>query len=201
VIVVVGSAGLRPAEGDERDPSPVGRAADIAHAASTAGATVEVVAKVGEDGAGDAYVLALGRAGVGHAAVLRDPTIRTPTGSGQQDGVVPEAADLELALRYLTDFRVVVLAEPLDPAAARVLAEAVEFAGSHLVAALPPAADTTGLPAAATLFEAPADDSDGGFGAFVGLYAAGLDRGMSPEQAFGEAVAKTGWERTAEDDL
>ena len=202
VIVIVGSAGLRPAQGDERDPSLVGRAPDIARAAAAAGADVELVARVPDDDRGDALLLALSRAGVGHAAVLRDAAKRSPADDDGQDTFELESADIELALRYLTDFRVVVLAKALHGSAGKVLAEAVAFAEAHLVAALPADVDTSLLPASATVLEAPEDDGEGYFGALVGTYAAALDRGLSPEQSFRDAVATSGWEPVAaEDDL
>jgi len=197
VIVVVGSAGLRPAQGDERDPSLVGRAPDIARAAAAAGAAVELVTKVPDDDTGDAVVIALGRAGVGHAAVLRVPAGSAPADDDRQKNARLEGADLELALRYLTDFRVVVLAEAIDGSARQVLAEAVDFAGAHVVAALPAGTDTSFLPRAATALEAPADDGEGYFGALVGTYAAALDRGIAPAQAFREVMSASGWEPVA----
>src|SRR5947208_890834 len=196
VIVIVGSAGLRPAQGEERDPSLVGRAPDMARAAAAAGADVELVARVPDDDRGDDLLLALSRAGVGHAAVLRDAAKRSPADDDGQDTFELESADIELALRYLTDFRVVVLAEAFSGSAGKILAEAVAFADAHLVAALPAGADASLLPASATVLEAP-EDAEGYFGALVGTYAAALDRGRSPEQSDELAhVRQTGIEPT-----
>ena len=55
-----------------------GLAADVAAAAQARGAQVELVGKIGDDGAGDAVVVAFGRAGIGHAALLRDAARPTP---------------------------------------------------------------------------------------------------------------------------
>jgi len=55
-----------------------GMAVEVAAWAQRRGGQVELVGKVGEDGAGDAVVLALGRLGIGHAALLRDPVRPTP---------------------------------------------------------------------------------------------------------------------------
>jgi hypothetical protein len=50
-----------------------------------------------------------------------------------------------------------------------------------------------GIPDDATVLEAPAADPDGGFGAVVGAYAAALDRGTAPADAFAAASAGSGW--------
>ena len=72
VIVVLGPAGA----GRRRGQS-AGTAGLIAMAARGAGGSVELVGSVGDDATGDEVVVALGRAGIGHAAVLRDPTADT----------------------------------------------------------------------------------------------------------------------------
>ncbi len=76
MIVVIGL----PAYSETPDPvgAAAGLAVDIAAAARSRGAAVELVGKIGDDGAGDAVVLGLGRLGVGHAALLRDPARPTP---------------------------------------------------------------------------------------------------------------------------
>lgn len=87
MIVVVGSVTLH------AEPSGTGRAAglaaEIAAAAAVAGSGVELVARIGDDGAGEELLLALGRARVGHLAVLRDPahaTALAPQAPGDGDG-------------------------------------------------------------------------------------------------------------------
>jgi hypothetical protein len=104
-----------------------------------------------------------------------------------------EPADLELALRYLVDFRVLVIAEDLSIAAAAVVSDAAGFAGAHVVAATEPSL-ASALPADSTVFEPPADDSDGEFARLVAGYAVALDQGEAPEPAFRGAVAERGWE-------
>jgi sugar/nucleoside kinase (ribokinase family) len=76
MIVVVGL----PAYADSPDGEKCagGMAVEVAAASKGRGGQVELVGKVGEDGAGDAVVLALGRLGIGHAALLRDPVRPTP---------------------------------------------------------------------------------------------------------------------------
>ncbi len=225
-----------------------GLAVDVAAAAAALGSSVELVGKVGDDGAGDAVVLALGRLGVGHAALLRDPARSTPVLSavavvtepeavdmaaaargadapaagalagdalagdgGDDDGpraeveLLPadpaarpglEGGDISLALRYLAEMRVVVLAEPLPEAAVEAVVEGAAFAGARLVVLLPPGATPPPLPPEATLLEAPAVD-DGSFGRVVGAFAARLDAGTEPAAAFAEAVKASGWEPVA----
>jgi hypothetical protein len=246
MIVVIGLpayAGSADGEG-----SAGGLAVDAAAAAAVRGSSVELVGKVGDDGAGDAVVLALSRLGVGHAALLRDPARSTPVlsavpvalGSEAADGaggalagddltadalvagapagergdeapqveveLLPtdpaarpglEAGDISLALRYLAETRVVVLAEPLPEAAVAAVVEGATFAGARLVVLLPPGATPPALPPDATLLEAPAVD-DGSFGRVVGAFAAGLDAGTEPAAAFAEAVRASGWEPVAD---
>ncbi len=74
MIVVVGNPVWRAAE----PAGPAGRACDIAVEAARRGTSVELVGRTGDDPAGDALLLALGRAGVGHVAMLRDPSRATP---------------------------------------------------------------------------------------------------------------------------
>ena len=116
--------------------SPVGRSVDgeilaggmssrVALAAARAGAKVQLVGKTGDDATADAVVLDLARGGVGHVALLRDGSRATPletvvdedaaveaTPAAHVDGPAIDAADVDLGLRYLTDFGVVVVAEP-----------------------------------------------------------------------------------------
>ncbi len=74
MIVVVGNPAWRAA-----DPAgPAGRACDIALETAQRGSKVELVGRTGDDLAGDALLLALGKAGVGHVAMLRDPVRGTP---------------------------------------------------------------------------------------------------------------------------
>ena len=69
MIVVVGTPAWRPTE----PAAPAGLACGIALAAAAHGAAVELVGRTGDDPAGDALLIALAHAGVGHVARLRDP--------------------------------------------------------------------------------------------------------------------------------
>lgn len=110
VIVVIGPVAFEPAaDGGGRG---AGAAAAIALAAAAAGSQVELLAKVGEDGAGEELLLALARGGVGHLAVLRDAaqsTVLVPT--------APETAaedDVDLAPGALLGEAVVPAADGRD---------------------------------------------------------------------------------------
>ena len=105
-----------------------------------------------------------------------------------------DAGDLMLALAYLVDPRVVVVTEPLADEAAAVVAEARGFADAALVAIV---ASEGAVPAAfeaATILVAPADDEAGAFARLVGRFAAGLDGGATPAEAFVRARGAEGWE-------
>jgi hypothetical protein len=206
VIVVVGNPGARPAT--DGPATAAGLPAGVAIAAVAAGATAQLVGRVGEDPAGEAALLDLARHGVGHAAVMRDPGRPTPVlpAPGDDDaidadgGTAPadssgistlDAADLKLAFDYLPEYAVIVVAEPLAPATLAVAVAAAAWSGSALVVV--GAAGLTGLPDDATVFEAPRDgDTEGAFAAMVGAYAAGLDRGEDPRAAFDAASVAVG---------
>ena len=215
MIVIVGNPAWRAAE----PPAPAGRACAIAVAAAAHGSTVELVGRTGDDPPGDALMLALARAGVGHVAILRDPARATPVVEpGSPDEIDPsvvgdegpptpptpplapgdapqlEPADVALGLQYLTTFAVLVVTDDAPAAVVPVAAEAAAFAGAHLVLLLAPDAPAPdGLPAASTVLGAPADDPDGAFALVVGAYAAALDGGAAPADAFTGALAG-GWE-------
>jgi sugar/nucleoside kinase (ribokinase family) len=220
MIVVVGLPAYADSPSGEKCAG--GMAVDIAAAAVRRGGTVELVGKVGEDGAGDAVVLALGRLGIGHAALLRDPIRPTPVltavpaadESPELDAdvdaaagrLLPEdadqrpgldAADVDLGLRYLTQSAVIVLTESLAAAPLRAAVEAVSFAGAKLIVVIPAGSAPPDVPADATVLEAPAED-DGSFGRLVGTFAAALDAGVEPAAAFREAVGAAGWEPAAD---
>ncbi len=247
MILVIGIPGWQPAPDEATSGRSSGSAVEVARAAVADGARVELVGKVGEDEAGEQLLLDLARAGIGHAALLRDagsPTLVLPAAGAAEDaipddelaelvggevdlalvagdvgseaggsngrvpdeqaitsktraltvsGPVLEPADLELALRYLVDFRVLVIAEDLSESAARVVADGAAFAGASLVVVASPGS-VPALPDDATVFERPSDDPDAVFAGLVGRYATALDRGEAPEEAFREATAEHGWE-------
>lgn len=199
--------------------------ARVALAAATQGRAVQLVGKAGEDPAGDAVVLALARGGVGHVALLRDAgmsTPRVPEGIGgdpdtPDDGgttatptdasvqlATPrqalDAADVDLALQYLTEFSVLVLGEPADQEIVRVVAAAAGWAGARMIVVVPAGAPVPDeLPPEAIVFEAPDDDPDGVFAAMVGSFAAALDDGDDPGAAFHASVEAAGWTPTPAD--
>lgn len=209
MIVVIGSTFLR---GDGPDAVPDGLAGRIALVAADAGATVELIAKLGDDPAGDALLIALARAGVGHVAILRDPVHPTPRRPGTEDvgvdpieggaapapwtvepGLAPalDVDDVGLALRYLTEFRVVVAVHPTGGIAEEVTAAAA-WGNAHLVIVTRPD-DTapTGIPAGSVVLEAMDDGvEDSSIGSRLGVYAAAVDRGTAPGDAFADLTAE-----------
>ncbi len=223
MIVVIGSPLVRPGTGDHPSAA-AGLAAGIAAAATAAGGTVQLVGRVGDDPAGEAILLALARDGIGHVAMLRDPARPTPAivpppepgpdstpddapfpaepeGSTILEPGVPaslDQGDLELALRYLGSFSVVVVAEPLDATASVVVADAVAYNQASLIVLLPVGADGPALPADAIELEAPAHDPDGIFARTVGEFATELDRGADPADALASVASAQGWQRAAD---
>jgi sugar/nucleoside kinase (ribokinase family) len=208
VIVVIGQPILRAAAiGGGLSGIPARAAA----AAAAAGRAVQLVGQVGEDPDGDALVLALAQAGIGHVAVRREPARRTPVVIAEPadedesempaptilppdpaDRLALDPADVDLALRYLTDYRVVVVAEPLPPAVVDVAAAAAAYAGAQLVVAVAPGGDG---PPLATVVEAPATDPEGVFATFLGTLAADLDAGTLPPGGLAAAATSLGWAR------
>lgn len=180
MIVVVG-------QGEERSVLA------IARAAAAAGGTVELVARITDDDRGDALIHGLATAGVGHVATLRQPP-------GTSEPVL-DAADLDLALRYLTDVTTLVMASAGDDASRSVAIEAVGWAQAHLIVVIEPRGATPdGLPDAAIVLGAPQADPDGVFSALVGTLAARLDAGVEPATAFREATAGgPGWTSVGDD--
>lgn len=170
MIVVVGTFG----KGGTRT-----RAGAIAAHAAHAGAHVEAVGVVPEGAAGDRLALELSRAGVGHAALLR--AARSAL----------EPADVDLALRYLTDVKVVVVTD-LDEVAVQSAVDGSAWAGSRLVVI-----DEAGgldrrvarLPDDAIVLEPPAADPDEAFAGFVAELAVRLDGGADPRAAWESALA------------
>jgi sugar/nucleoside kinase (ribokinase family) len=183
-----------------------------AAAAARAGATVQLVGKAGEDRAGNDLMLALARAGVGHVALLRDPAHATPiVAAADQDddgedapaslpSMIPadtaerpslDAADVELALRYLPDYTTVVVAEPQPEAVMTIVVDAVAFTGAALLLVVDRAAGYA-PPASAVVFEAPVSDPDGAFATMLGELAAAIDRGTPVEAAFREVEGRLG---------
>jgi hypothetical protein len=212
VIVVVGSPHLRFRDSKQQAAGPT---VGVAAAAAAAGADVQLVGKIGDDPAGEVVLLDLAGRGIGHVAVLRDPTRPTPeTADADADdqaeaepfeelpdepepaatfaGPTLEPADIELALRYLSDYRVLAVAEPLAPEALQVVVAASRWSGAALILVVPNGSEPLDIPGA-TVLEAPADDPDDAFASVVGGYAAALDRGEEPAEAFASASTAHGW--------
>ena len=227
VIVVIGALGLR---GTIDEPAPDGLAPEIAAAAAAAGARVELISKAGDDPAGDAVLIALARAGVGHVATLRDPARLTPVRPLPNEATDPadpsledagdeaadvesdpgpqvpsspsssdpgravdadpalDAADVALALQYLTDFEVLVAVH----ASPELLAEAISaarYSGARLVVVVAEEIDVpTSVPADALVVAAAADDAEG-VGPRIGRYAAALSRGDDAAAAYRDLTA------------
>jgi hypothetical protein len=219
-----------------------GLPAAVARWAAFAGASVQVVGKVGEGAEGDAILLSVAATGVGHVAVLRDlapapilvgdpeaeperPIDEVADRAGLDadadagrgttetsgDGTWPattgptlDAADLQLALQYLPDYRVVVIAQPLDEPAFRAVVDAATWSAARLIVVTWGGGGSAGtsapgqLPEDATVLEAPGEDAEGAFASLVGRYAAALDGGATPAEAFAAASADVGWSAVAD---
>jgi hypothetical protein len=218
VIVVIGQPVLTRVDGN---PVPTGSAARIALTAADRGAAVQLIGKVGDDPDGEALVLALAQGHVGHVALLRDAAHRTPVqvddadaidaelaepddflapeagrpGGGRADRPALDVGDIDLGLRYLTEFRVVVVADELDETGLRVAADAAGWNNGTLVAVVPAGRpEPAGLPPDAIVLGSPGADPDGVFDQLVGQLAAAIDAGADPRAAFTEAVSGAGWE-------
>ena len=134
------------------EAAAAGFAATVATAAAAAGSKVELVTRIGEDDAGDAVILALARAGIGHVATLRDAGRRTPVLGSTEDEAGPDldedavsttvesgpgptldGGDVGLALRYLSDYRVIVVAHATDRDVLDEVVTAAGWSGARLV--------------------------------------------------------------------
>jgi hypothetical protein len=207
VIVVIGEIVARTQEPDGVEPA--GPAALVAMTAAAAGASVEIVTRVGDDQAGDAVVLGLANAGVGHVATMRSAGHRTPVLAATSRPVDPvddaenvandaialqapslDAADVGLALRYLSDYRVIVLMHSTDPGIVSEAAMAAGWAAAHLVVVTFDAADTIRDVAEAALVVT-ADPDTEGFAALLGRYAAAVDAGEQLDTAYAALTAAT----------
>ena len=134
------------------------------------------------------------------ALVLGEAAVAGGDGTGPsaepvREGPAPalDPADVALGLAYLGEFRVVVV-EPVSAATADAVAPAAAFAGAAIVGIVAPGTDPPDAYREATVLEAPSDDPDDAFAAFVGRFAAGIDAGALPGDAFRAAVGGGGWE-------
>ncbi len=210
MLVVVGSPAARFVGSELR---AAGIAADVARAIASGGGAVQIVGRVGEDAAGDAVLLDLAGAGVDHVAVLRvagetTPLIsedggddlpagsvladERPTPEPPAQGLPLDAADLDLALRYLPDYRVIVIAPGLDGAAIATVVAAAGWSEARLIVLVDGRGEPGDLPLDATVLEQP-HDADAAFAAVIARYAIELDRGTDPGAAFATASSDAGW--------
>jgi sugar/nucleoside kinase (ribokinase family) len=210
VIVVVGSPIGRVSDGAI---AAAGMSSRVALAAARAGAAVQVVGKTGDDETADGVVLDLVRGGVGHVALLRDGSRPTPLEAADDvdtaaetapadpvDGLAIDAADVDLGLRYLTAFEVVVIAEPAPPDLVTVVADAARWSEARMVLVLASGSSVPDhLPVDVVVFEAPDADPDGVFADLVGSFAAALSDGVEPGEAFRASVDSDGWTEVAAD--
>ena len=159
------------------DASP---AVAIARRAAGTGARTEIVGVAPVGAAGDRQLALLATAGVGHATVIRSAAA----------GI--EAADLDLALRYLPDVRVVVLVARSLGLVETALA-ASSWSGAPLIVIGPLDQEASALANAAhpapIVLAPPAHDPDDAFAGVVAALAARLDAGEDPAQAWGSTLA------------
>ena len=119
-------------------------AATAALALTASGEPVEMVSKVGVDAAGEALITQLAAAGIGYVALIRDGARSTSV-----DGASPlemDAADLQLALRYLTSFDAVLLVDPADDSVVATVLDACTYVGARLVVTRPAGSTPAGVP-------------------------------------------------------
>jgi hypothetical protein len=164
---------------------------EIARRAAATGARTEIVGLAPTGADGDRLLVELAAAGIGHATVTRSTA----------GGI--EAADLDLALRYLPDVRAIVLSRPtaslLEPAIA-----AASWSGATLIVlATRDSGELAGVAAGddaspgdgtsprrdPIILEPPSDDPDGAFAGVVAALAVRLDAGEDPKAAWQSTVA------------
>ena len=153
--------------------------------AAGGGARVEVVGVAPAGADGDRVLLGFAAAGVGHATVTRSaaPTI--------------EAADLDLALRYLPEVGVVVLIAP-DAALLRAAAAGSSWSGAAFVVIGPLDADAAEAAeaAGAIVLEPPKHDPDEAFAGLVAAFARRVDTGEDAAAAWRSTLAALAIDRT-----
>ena len=164
-------------------PGSTASLVEIAKRAAAAEARTEVVGVAPPGSAGDRQLAELATARVGHATVIRSAA----------SGI--EVADLDLALRYLPEVRVIALVAPGAALLAAALA-ASSWSGASLIVVGPldaGAAAAIGAaapgPGAPIVLDPPARDPDGAFAGVVAALAVRLDAGEDPALAWRSTVA------------
>jgi hypothetical protein len=183
----------------EADSDTSGSVIEIARAASggpgsgpASGAAadpprVEVLGRIPGDARWDAAMFQLAQAGVGHATVVRS------AGGGM------EPADLDLALHYLPEIRVIVLVRPPGSLLSTAL-DAATWTGATLVLVGPLEAaaakvlddgpgEASSAPQTPIVLEPPGADPDGTFAGFVARLAVEIDAGRPAVDAWRQTVA------------
>lgn len=166
--------------------SSAARVGEIARRAAATGARTEVVGVAPPGALGDRQLVELATAGVGHATVTRSAAADI------------EPADLELALRYLPEVRVVALVAP--PALLLATAHAASaWSGAALLVVGPLDADAVaaidlagagdGGTRAPIVLEPPAHDPDGAFAGVVAALAVRLEAGEDLAGAWRSTLA------------
>ena len=206
MIVVIGEV---TASGSAQEARPEGLAAAVAHGATAEGGQVELVSRIGDDPVGDALLLAIAGEGIGHVATLRDAARGTPLvpaadepvdlAAGEAEDTAPDpgpggpeldGADVALALSYLQEYGVIVVAHP-SPSVLAEAGRAAAWASAHLVVLARPTDETDANDGAGTLpadaLVLVADGSATGVATTVGRYAAAVDAGTMPADAFAAA--------------
>ena len=172
--------------GDLRSAGRAGTdAATIAGRVANLGEWVEAVGVLPADEAGDRRLLELRALRVGHAAVLRSTA------------EMLDAADLDLALRYLPDISAIVLVEPPAGLVATAIA-AASWLGAGLVLVASDPVDLTGEPVRpdrVVVLGPPRTDPDGVFAELVAALAVRLAAGSSSADALSGASTALGVER------
>lgn len=136
---------------------------------------MQAIGVIPDDPGGDRRILELVASRIGHAAVLRGPAREL------------EPADIDLALSYLPEVRVIVTVG-LAPAIVGIASQHLSWSGASLIVIDDASGDGRGvradLPDGAIELQAPPSDPDGTFAGFVGVLAARLDAGAAPADAW-----------------
>jgi hypothetical protein len=163
-VIVVGFVGAPGREGD--------LAMEVARRAAATGARVEMVGAAAPDGGGDQNLLELAKAGIGHATVIR-------SGAGRL-----EAADLDLALRYLPDIHAIVLVGPDGDLVGPASAAAAWSGAGLIIVADGETAPEAGVAPEAIVIEPPPRDEDATFAGLLAALATRLEAGDDPTTAW-----------------